>query len=126
MVSQELPRDDRDGVPLVVHVYHASPQLPVDKIGEVLVPNAGHPVAHHAHGHIRTELQLEEEAVEEGECCAERVADGGDGRCALGPEGRLDGREDGERRTVCATFFNFCQLGTEDHRKTRQQKPFCC
>lgn len=105
MESEAPPRDYRDGVPLVVHVCHTSPQQPIDKIGKVLVPDSGHPVAHHAHSYIRAELQLKEDAVEEGECCAERVADGYDGRYIFGLESSVDDREDGARRPACARLF---------------------
>ena len=108
MESEAPPRDYRDGIPLVVHVCHASSQQPIDEIGKVLVPDSMHPVTHHAHSYIRTELQLKEDTVEEGECCAERVADGYDGRYVLGPESSVDDREDGDSRTACAILSARC------------------
>ncbi len=72
---------------------HDSGELAVDEIRKCLVPDAGHPVARHADRHARPELEAEEDAVEEGERPAERVAHDGDGRCGLRREGALDGRE---------------------------------
>lgn len=94
---QEPPRDDRNGVLLVVDVRHESAQMSVDEIGKVLVADAGHAVAHHAHRHARVELQLEEDTVEEGERRAERVADNCDRRRVVRREGTPDGRENGLR-----------------------------
>jgi hypothetical protein len=79
MESQEPPREDRDRVLLVVHMRHETAELSIDEIGKILIPDAGHPVAHYAHSHAWIELQPEVDAVEEGERRAERVAHGRDG-----------------------------------------------
>ena len=71
--------------------------MSVDEIGKVLVSDAGHAVAHHAHRHARVELQPEEDTVEERERSAERVADNCDGRRVVRREGTPDGRENGPR-----------------------------
>jgi hypothetical protein len=111
MESQEPPRDYRNRVFFVVDVRHESGQVFVDEIGKVLVPDAGHAEAYHAHGHARIEPQPEEDPVEEGERCAERVADGCDGRRAVRREGTLDGRQNGIRGA--ASLFLFCQPRAE-------------
>ena len=120
MESQEPPREYRNRVFPVVDVRHESGQVSVDEIDKGLVPDAGHAVAHHAHGHARIELQTKEDSVEEGERCAERVADGCDGRRAVRREGTLDGRENGLRGA--ASFF-FVSSERDTHTKTRS--PFC-
>jgi len=97
MEPQEPPRDDRNGVLLVVDVRHESAQVSVDEIGKVLVSDAGHAVAHYAHRHARGELQPEGDTVEEGERCAERVADNCDRRRMVRRESTPDGRENGLR-----------------------------
>jgi hypothetical protein len=100
MESQEPRRDGRNWVLLVVDVRHESAQVTVDEIGKVLVSDARHAVAHHAHRHARVELQPEEDTVEKGERSAERVADDCDGRRVVRREGALDGRENGPRGPV--------------------------
>jgi hypothetical protein len=77
--TQEYPREDWDRVLLVIHVRHEPAESFIDEISKVLVPDAGHPVAHHTHGHARVELQAEEDAIEEGERRAERVTYDRDG-----------------------------------------------
>jgi hypothetical protein len=77
--TQEYPGEDWDRVLLVIHVRHEPAELSIDEIGKILVPDAGHPVAHHTHGNARVKLQAEEEAIEEGERRAERVANDRDG-----------------------------------------------
>ena len=72
---------------------HDPGELAVDKIRKCLVPDAGHPVGRHIDRHARPELEAEEDAVEEGERPAERVAHDGDGRYGLRREGAFDGRE---------------------------------
>ena len=98
---QEPPRQDWDWVFLVIHVRHEPTEQSIDEISEFLVPDAGHPIAHHAHGDARIEIHVEEDAVEEGERRAERVAHDRDGGRALLREGTLNSREDGRRRAAC-------------------------
>ena len=71
MESQEPRRDSRNRVLLIVDVRYESAQVTVDEIGKVLVSDARHAVAHHAHRHTRVELQPEEDTVEKGERPAE-------------------------------------------------------
>lgn len=77
--TQESPGEDWDRVLLVIHVRHEPAEPSIDEISKFLIPDAGHPVAHHTHGHARVQLQAEEDAIEEGERSAERVAHDRDG-----------------------------------------------
>ena len=65
--TQESPGEDWDRVLLVIHVRYEPAEPPIDEISKFPIPDAGHPVAYHAHAHARVEVQAEEDAVEEGE-----------------------------------------------------------
>ena len=82
-----------DGILLVVDVCHLTTEVVVDPVRKILIPDTGHPIADYTHACTR-ELEVEVDAIEEGQCRTKRVADDGDGRCAMCCKRLLDVRED--------------------------------
>ena len=109
--TQGSPGDNWDQVFPVIHMRHEPCEPFIDEICKILVPDAGHPIAHHTHGHARLKVQAEEEAVEKGERRTKRVAHDRDGRCALRREGLFDSRKDVLRRAVCEVSC-YCRVLT--------------
>jgi len=78
-------------------------EVSIDVVGEGLVTDAWHAVGDDFERDTR-DVEREVDTVKESECTSKRVADDGDGSCAVGANGGVNGAEDGSRTPgVCVS-----------------------